>query len=198
LIIEEKIIMASIRLLDKNPIIINFIINELLKPEVHQLLFDDICGLNEIAIVLFDPRTIIYGIYMEGRPEPAGVIYFSNTIPYRSANLSAALFPVIYMKKEKTEKGIVKVPQAENIRNKGIISSIAEKVKEDFFMQYKVRSVFSGVIGENPISEHLLIKLGFTLVGTKKDGVSSGGKYQDQKVYQYINKKNQEMEDENG
>jgi RimJ/RimL family protein N-acetyltransferase len=160
--------MAGIRLLDKSQVTINYIINELLKPEIHKLLFDDMEGITEISLLLYDPRTVIYGIFSKGKPEPAGVVYFAYTVPYRNAVLCAVIFDP-------------------NNRNKDMISSVMEIIKKDFLYRYSPHTVISYITGENKVSEHMLEKLSFKLIGIRTDGIFADGRYQNVKIYQFIN-----------
>ena len=156
--------MAGIKLLKKNQMQINFVINELLNPDIKKALFDDYYGGNEIALLLYDPRTVVYGVMEQGKPEPVGVIFFSGVRAYRNCDLYAVVF-------DKSK------------RNKHKLSSILEKVKIDLVKRYSINSITANVIGKNEASFHLLEKQGFERVGTMKKAIRSNGKYQDLIAY---------------
>lgn len=159
--------MAGIKILDKNYITINYIINELLKPDLRKNLFDDAWGMSEISTILYDMRTIIYGVFEKGRPEPIGIVFFTNTVPYRDCNLYGCIF------------------DAEN-RKKGKMNEIYERIKADLKIRYLVNSVSACVIGNNSGSAAMLEKMKFKKVGKKKNAIFTDGKYQDLTMYYYL------------
>lgn len=153
--------MAGIGFLEnKDQATINYIVNELLKPENKSVLFDDYLGFSEIAYLMYDKSTAIYAFYEKGKPEPIGVVFFTGVIPYRNTVLYACVFD----KKN---------------RNKGIIQDWAEKIQFDLVKRFAVHSVSSNVIDKNEVSAHLLEKLGFEKIGTKKSLLMTKGKYRD-------------------
>lgn len=156
--------MAGIRFLDKNPITINYILNRLFDPEIRHVLFDDSWGDTEISMLLYDPRTVIYGIMAEGKPEPIGVVYFSNVKAYRDCVLSGVIF-------DPTR------------RDHGIITALADKIKADIRQRFAVHSISANAIGDNQGSKKLLERFGFQKVGVKPKIIVAGGKYQDLTLY---------------
>jgi len=153
--------MAGIKFIgDKNYVTLNYLANQLIKPEVKKHLFDDGYGWSEVAAVLFNARTVIYGIFSKGRPEPVGVVFFEGVIPYRNATLYACIF------------------SAEN-RKKGLINDVIPKIKKDIVARFSIHSVVANIIGKNDASSHMLEKMGFKKIGTKKKFLIVGGKYQD-------------------
>lgn len=164
--------MAGIKLIDKTDgATIPYIINRLLYPEIHQWLFDDYYGLVEIAIMFYDARTIVYGIFEKGNSTPIGVVFFVNTIPYRDAILYAALFdPEDRNQKKLTEP-------------RGDKPSVAEMVKEDMKNRFKTHSCSANVIEGNETSIKVLEHLGFKKIGTKPKAIFAGGSYKNIELY---------------
>lgn len=152
---------------DKVPSTVNYIINELLKPENKNALFDDYLGITEVSILMYDGRTAIYPFFEKGRPEPIGIVFFTGITHYRSAVLYACMFD----KKH---------------RNQGIIKQWADKIKFDFIKRFAIHSVISYVIDKNPVSEHLLEKMGFKKIGVRKEAIMVKGKYRDLTEYYMI------------
>ena len=164
--------MPGIKLLDKTQVItIQYILNELLKPDIHQLLFDDYYGYGEIGLLLMDPRTVVYGVFEQGRPEPVGVVFFVGMIPYRDCILYSAVFDP-----DKRRQGkMTAAPEGK--------LSVAERIKQDMIQRYHIHSCSAQAIEGNEASVHILEKLGFKKIGTKEKCVFTGGQYKD--VHQY-------------
>lgn len=156
--------MAGIKLLEKNSVTLNYVVNELLKPDLRQVIFDDACGGMEIGALLYDPFTVVYGIMEGGKPEPIGVVYFSGVMPYRTATVSAAIF--------NSAK-----------RDKGIITAQVEKIKADMIRRYATHSIKAAVTGDNEGSKKLLERIGFKKVGVMPEAIMADGKYQDLTLY---------------
>ena len=156
--------MAGIKLLDKTPQNLNFIVNELLKPEVKNKLFDDVYGQVELGMVFGDPRTAIYGIFEKGLPKPIGVVFFVGIIPYRNCFLYAAIFD-------------------KDNRKKGKMSSVMKIIEEDMIKRFAIHTVTTYVIGKNPASEASLKKMGFSKLGTRKEAIVVNGAYKDLTTY---------------
>jgi RimJ/RimL family protein N-acetyltransferase len=164
--------MAGIRYLDKsNWVTINYIINELLKPEVHQVLFDDFWGIGEIAGLMYSLQTVIYSIHEKGKPEPIGCVYFSNVIPYRDCTLSAVIFDP-----EKRNKGIMTKSDQDKL-------ALVKIIENDMRKRFSIHSCTSYVTGDNEGSKRLLERLGFEKLGVKKRVIFSGGEYKDITIY---------------
>lgn len=159
--------MAGIKRLDKTPQNLNFIVNELITPEIHHKFFDDNMGYGEIAGMLYSPFTEVYGIFEKGLPLPIGVVFFTNVTPYRDSTLYACVF-------------------REENRRKGKIKEVIPKIKQDFTNRYFPNSVSSFVIGKNPASEHLLKSNGFWKVGTKPNHVYSNGEFRDLQMWLWM------------
>lgn len=162
--------MAGVRLLNniysngQGDVKVDYVVNNLLIPEIHQALFDDLWGYSEIRALMYSPLTKIYGIFHEGKPEPCGVVFFTNVIPYRNCILYSCIF-------------------SKEHRGKGKIDSVIEAIKTDFKIRFHPHSAEAQIIGKNEATLHLLKKLGFKEVGVKKKAVFSGGKYKDLTTY---------------
>lgn len=149
---------------DLEDLTIKYILSRLVAPEVRQVLFDDIWGYGDMKALIFNSNTRIYGIFAEGKPEPVGVVFFTGVIAYRDCYLYAVVF-----EKEK--------------RKKGVINQVYEKIKSDIIKRDLVSSFSANVVGNNLASVHILEKLGFKKIGTKKKGIVSGGKSKDLHFY---------------
>lgn len=156
--------IRRIKNLDKEDLTMKFIINELLKPEIRQALFDDIWGIESIGMLMQSHLTRIYGVFAEGKPEPIGIVFFTNVFAYRDVNLYAVVF-------DKSK------------RNQGVMNEVCPKIKNDFIKRELPHSVSAYVIGKNPVSEHFLEKLGFEKLAVKKKSIISNGKYKDKTEY---------------
>lgn len=159
--------MAGIKLLDKNPIMMGLIVNALLMPEIKTKLFDDVYGIMEIEAIINQPRTVIYGVFEQGKPEPLGVVYFTHVIPYRGCVMTAVIFD--------PEK-----------RHKGKMEEVSPRIKFDLKTRFQVHSIQTYVIGDNPASFGMLEKLGFKKVGVMENEVMAGGKYQPVHIFHLL------------
>jgi len=156
--------MAGIKLLDKSSTTVNYIINQLLIPEIHHRIYDDSIGITEISLQLYDTRTIIYGIMEQGKPEPMGAVWFDNVAPYRNATLSAVIFDPKNRAQHK-------------------LSPLFDKIKFDMVKRFSIHSFSSYVILPNETSEAILVKVGFKKVGLKEKYVFANGQYRDLALY---------------
>jgi RimJ/RimL family protein N-acetyltransferase len=156
--------MAGIKFLEKNSITINYIINQLLNPEIHKKLFDDASGITELAIIMYDPRTIIYGIFEQGKPEPIGAVWFEGTMPYRGGVLAAVIFDPKNRGKKKLEP-------------------LFKLIETDITKRFALNSCSSYVILPNEASEKVLEKLGFKKIGIKEKYIYADGQYKDLAIY---------------
>jgi len=156
--------MAGIKFLEKSSVTLNYIINQLLTPEIHQKLFDDGAGMNEIVLQMYDMRTILYGVVEQGKPEPIGVVWFDNVTPYRNATLSAVMFDPKNRAQHK-------------------LSPLFEKIKFDMIKRFSIHHFSSYVILPNETSEAILKKLGFKKIGVKEKYIFAGGEYRDMALY---------------
>ncbi|GAH68544.1 unnamed protein product, partial [marine sediment metagenome] len=153
--------MAGIRFVESsNYTLINFIVNQLLRPEIKKVLFDDIMGISEIARLMYNPTTMIYSIHEKGKPEPIGVVFFVRAIPYRDCGLFGAIFD-----KEK--------------RQQGTMTEIYERVMKDAIERWQPSSATANVVGKNLASMKMLEKIGFKKIGVKSGGIMVDGKYKD-------------------
>lgn len=152
--------MAGITLFKKTAFAVFHLTDRLLDPQVRYRLFDDNYGQAEIAALLGDPKTWVWGIMEKGRPEPAGVVFFSNVNIYRDCTMYACIFN-------------------KDNRNKGKLQEVIPDIEKDLLKRACVHSISAYTIGENAASRHLLKKNGFRLVGVKKEGILSKGKYRD-------------------
>lgn len=167
--------MAGIKRLDRDARTLNYIVNQLLNPEIRQVLFDDVVGRSELVGLIFDPHTVVYGVFEKGVAVPIGVIFFAGVVPYRDC----ILYAVIFDKKNRTQ-GKLTTPMKNG-------KTICEIVKNDVVDRFGINSATSYVIGKNPVSEHLLGKLGFKKIGVKPQAIVSGGKHRDLSIYYYLN-----------
>jgi RimJ/RimL family protein N-acetyltransferase len=160
--------MAGIKLIHKDSYVtLNYIINELMKPDVRKALFDDFMGLTEIQSLIYSQATAVYGIMQKGLPEPVGVIFFTGIVPYRDCSLYSCVF------------------SAED-RKKGIINEVIPAVRKDIEKRFLVHSVSANIIGKNDASKHILDKMGFEKIGVKPDFIMVNGKYRDLSYYYLI------------
>ena len=136
--------MAGIKRIEKDSTVtIDYIVNELLKPEIRKVLFDDALGGGDISSLLNATTTKIYGIFAKGLPEPAGVVIFTGVWPYRDTTVYSAIF------------------DKEN-RKKGMITEVYEQIKKDLIERHAVHSVTAQTVGNNIASMKVLEKNGFT------------------------------------
>ncbi len=157
--------MAGIRLIKKdNYVTINYIVNELLKPEIRKVLFDDCLGGGDISSLLNAATTKIYGIFAKGLPEPAGVVVFTGVWPYRNCTVYSVIF------------------DKEN-RKKGMITEVYEQIKKDIIGRFAVHSVTAEAVGNNTASMKTLEMMGFEKIGVKKKAIYSDGKYKDITIF---------------
>lgn len=156
--------MARIKILVQKPTNLNFIINELLAPEIRHTLFDDVYGYQEITSILYAPSTVVFGIFNKGHPDPIGTIILTGALPFRNAYIYVAIF------------------EKEN-RNKKVLHSIIEDLKKEITKNFRLSSITAHVIGENLTSEHLLDKMEFKKIGTKEKAIVTFGEYRDIHIY---------------
>lgn len=152
--------MAGIKPLEKRPEHLNYIINELLKPELRSVMFDDMIGMGELAVWLYDPFTIIYGVFEKGHPVPIGCVILSGVRPFRGCEVHAAIF------------------KPEN-RNAKKLQGIAHQVKNDLILKWNLHYAEARCLASNEAAKHLAQKLGMTRVGVKPGNIIANGKYED-------------------
>lgn len=159
--------MAGIKLLEKRPGNIDFIINELLRPDIRAVMFDDYIGLGELSLAMYDPFTMIYGIFEKGHPVPIGTIILDGVRPFRGCQIHAAIF------------------KPEN-RNAKKMQGVAEQIKGDLISKWFLHYASARVLSSNAAAGHLLSKLGMTKVGTKPGNILCEGKYADVDEYYIV------------
>jgi RimJ/RimL family protein N-acetyltransferase len=159
--------LAGIKLLSKRPEDLNYIINELLKPELRTVMFDDSIGMAELVVMLYEPFCFVYGIFEKGHPVPIGCVILENLRPFRGCELHAVIF------------------KPEN-RKLGKMQHIASLIKGDLTFRWHLHYAEARALSTNVASKHLLEKLGFTKIGTKPGNVFAGGAYQDVDEYYYV------------
>ena len=142
----------------------NLIINELLKPDIRKLLFDDALGGGDIELLFRQRTTKTYGIFHRGLPEPLGVVFFTGVWPYRDCTVYSAIF------------------DKEN-RKKGIITEKYKEIKKDIIARYAIHSVTAQAVGNNIASMKTLEMMGFKKVGVKPKAIFSDGKYKDITIF---------------
>lgn len=157
--------MAGIKRITKDSTTtINYIVNELLKPDIRKLLFDDALGGGDISALLNANTTKIYGIFHRGLPEPAGVVFFTGVWPYRDCTVYSAIFD-------------------KESRKKGMITEVYEQIKKDIIARDAIHSVTAQTVGNNIASMKTLEKIGFEKVGVKPKAIFSDGKYKDITIF---------------
>ena len=159
--------MAGIKLLDKRAGNLDFIINELTKPEIKAQMFDDFVGGAEISVAMFDPFTMVYGIFEKGRPIPIGTIILDSVRPFRGCEIHAVIFR----------------PEDRNAKK---MQSIAQSLKQDLMIRWNLHYAEARVLATNAAAGHLLEKLGMKKIGTKPGNVVSDGKYADVDEYYVV------------
>jgi RimJ/RimL family protein N-acetyltransferase len=159
--------MAGIKMLDKRPGNLDFIMNELLRPDIRPMMFDDSIGLAEISIMFFDPFTMIYGIFEKGHPIPIGTIILEGIRPFRGCEIHAAIFR----------------PENRNVKK---IQGVANQLRQDLLIRWNLHYAEARVVSSNTAATHLLEKLGMTKVGTKQGNIVSNGAYVDVDEYYVV------------
>lgn len=171
--------MAGIKLLNnsifRGDTKINLIVNYLVSiPDVRHSFFDDNYGLEAIELLLYHPRTLVYGIFHEGKPEPCGVVFFTSVFSFRNCFLYATIFD----KKDRLQ---------------GKMEDVWEKIKTDIILRKCPSSCTACVIGKNPVSSHFLEKIGFKKKSTFEKFIFSDGKRKDVTFYYMINEEGQTL-----
>lgn len=156
--------MAGIRLMEKKPENVSFLVNSLLAPDIRTALFDDYMGFAEITLLIHDPFTFVYFVFEKGHPVPIGCIMLCNLRPYRGCEIHAALFD-------------------SSNRRQGKLIGVAEQIKNDLINKWHLRYVESQALEKNTAACKLLEKLGFRAMCVKPSYVVSDGKYENVKCY---------------
>jgi len=159
--------MAGIKLLEKRPGNLDFIVNELLKPGVKDMMFDDAIGMAEISCFLFDPFTMVYGIFAKGHPIPIGTIILEGVRPFRGCSIHAAIFK----------------PENRNLKT---MQAVALSIKQDLILKWNLHYAEARVLSKNTAAGHLLEKLGMKKVSTKPGNVVTNGEYEDVDEYYVV------------
>lgn len=154
----------------ENPVIIRYLANRLIDPNIRTALFDDRVGAENIEWMLSLGGSEVYAIFEGGKPEPIGAVFFLGAVAFRDARLYAVIFD-------------------EEKRKKGKLSEVIPKIAVDAIKRFLPHSISTSIINDNKASEILLKKMGFEHVGTKKEAIVAGGKYRDLHEY-YILVKN--------
>jgi hypothetical protein len=147
--------------LEKSMLQVNYIINQL------QRSFDNAAGIPEVSILMYDPKTAIYGIFKQGKPEsePIGAVWFDSVIPFfRNATLNAVIFDPQNSAKHK-------------------LSLLFDRIKLCIVKRFFSYSFSCFVLWPNETSEAILGKLGFKKVGIKEKYVFADGQYRDVALY---------------
>jgi len=151
--------------LEKNMLQVNYIINQL------QRSFDNAAGIPEVSILMYDPKTAIYGIFEQGKPEsePIGAVWFDSVIPFfRNATLNAVIFDPQNLAKRKLSLLFDRIKHGVCI------------VKRLFFHSFSTFVLWPAV---NEASETTFKELGFKKVGTKEKYIFANGQYRDLALY---------------
>lgn len=159
--------MAGIKLLDKRPGYLDFIVNELTKPEIRSQMFDDSIGIAEISLALMDPFTMVYGIFEKGRPIPIGTIILEGVRPFRGCEIHAVIF--------KPED-----------RNSKKMYNVIEQLRNDLLWRWNLHYATARVLSTNKIAAHLLEKSGMKKLCTKPGNISVNGQYADVDEYYIV------------
>jgi len=158
-------IMAGIKRITKDKTTtIDYIVNELLKPEIKNVLFDDIVGGGNISDLLYTNGTKLYGIFSQGKPEPAGVVFFVGVFPYRICTVYSAIF------------------DKEN-RKKGMLTEVYEQIKKDMIDRHAIHGVTAEVVGNSIAPMKALEMIGFKKIGVKPKAIMVDGKYEDVTIF---------------
>ena len=159
--------MAGIKMLDKRPGNLDFIMNELIKPDIRPMMFDDSIGLAEVSLMFFDPFCVVYGIFEKGHPIPIGTIILEGIRPFRGCEIHAAIFR----------------PENRNVKK---MQTVAGLLKQDLLLRWNLHYAEARVVSSNKAACHLLEKLGMTKVGTKQGNIVSTGQYVDVDEYYVV------------
>jgi RimJ/RimL family protein N-acetyltransferase len=159
--------MAGIKLLEKKQGYMDFVINELTKPEIKSVMFDDFIGGAEISMALYSPFTMVYGIFEKGRPIPIGTIILDNVRPFRGCEIHAAIFK----------------PEDRNAKK---LQGVVEQLKFDLTKRWNLHYAEARVLSSNVAAAHLLEKFGMKKTCTKPGNISVGGKYADVDEYYIV------------
>lgn len=84
--------------------------------------------------------------------------------------------------------GIGVIINNEGNRNGGVGTESLQILCQYAFSALQLRQLYANILEENERSLHLFKKLGFELVGTKKDWIFNEGKYKNELLFQKINK----------
>lgn len=156
--------MAGIKLLEKKPENLNLLMNLFLTPDVRHRFFDDRIGWQDITALLYDPQTVIYGVFEKGHPVPIGAVVLAGVFPFRGC----------------TVNGIIFDPK---LRSQHKMKQVALQVLSDLVQTWQVHHVEANTIGTNAPAEKFLESLGFSKVGVKPKAVVVNGKYEDLHVW---------------
>lgn len=159
--------MAGIKELEKRPANLDYIVNEMLRPELRYLMFDDCLGWAEIQAALYDLSTVVYGIFEKGHPVPIGTIILNGVRPYRGCQLHIAIF-----KKEN--------------RGQKKIQGLVAQLKHDLVVKWKLHHVEARILSTNAHAKHLVEKFGMKKIGTKPGSILCNGEYADVDEYYLI------------
>lgn len=159
--------MAGIKLLEKRAGHLDFIINELTKPEIKAQMFDDFIGGAEISMALYNPFAMVYGIFEKGRPVPIGVVILDGLRPFRGCEIHAAIF------------------RAED-RNAKKLQGVVEQLKYDLLNRWNLHYACSRVLSTNSAAGHILEKCGMKKLCTKPGNIQVNGQYLDVDEYYIV------------
>lgn len=159
--------MAGIKLLEKKPGNVDFIMNELLRPEVRPYMFDDMVGLGEIGMMVYDPFSFVYGIFEKGLPIPIGTIILSDVRPFRGCEIHAAIF------------------EPKN-RNQHKIETAAAMLRQDLILRWNLHYASARILASNVVSHRVAEKMGMVKIGTKPGNIMCNGKYEDVDEYYVV------------
>lgn len=159
--------MAGIKMLEKRPGHLDFIINELTKPEIKAQMFDDFIGGAEISLALFDPFTMVYGIFEKGRPIPIGAIILDGVRPFRGCEIHAVIFK----------------PEDRNAKK---LQGVVDQLKYDLLNRWNLHYAMARVLSANKSAGHLLEKCGMKKICTKAGNISINGQYVDVDEYYIV------------
>lgn len=159
--------MAGIKLLEKRPGNMDFIINELTKPEIRSKMFDDAIGGAEISLALYDPFTMVYGIFEKGLPVPIGTIILEGVRPFRGCEIHAVIFN-------------------ESDRYQGKLKSVVGQIRDDMINKWNLHWAGARVLSTNGPAKRLLEGVGMMHICTKEGNISVNGQYADVDEYYII------------
>ena len=102
-------------------------------------------------------------------------------------NLTIGLIDLFEFDPKNKRAGVGLIIKESHERNKGAGTEALKLLMKYAFSILDLRQLFANVGEDNKASIHLFNKLGFELVGVKKDWIRSGNSFKSELLYQKIN-----------